>query len=303
MATRPTPAPPPSTAPRPGRGRRILRRLGVAALVLGLGAAWMWQRTLPLRRVAVTGTVHADAAEVARLTGARPDSDAVFSLSPALVADRAQRHPWVRTAHVRRLPTGTLSVRVEEREPVVLVMRDGRPAGYLDADGVALPLDAVSDSSRARRGAVPYDVPLLTGAVPAVAPGERVASGALRETLAALAAADDATDALVSEIEWHPSGRAVLWTTPAGGHPSVPVRLGRTGVADQLARLRAFWDQSVLPRPRARFRSVDLRFEGQVVTQEGDPAAPDSTRPAPRPPDAAPVRAAPPSPPSTPTAG
>ncbi|HEX8386594.1 MAG TPA: FtsQ-type POTRA domain-containing protein [Rubricoccaceae bacterium] len=276
MATRSTTPVRQTRGPRPGRAGRILRRLGAAALVLALGAAYVWQRTLPLRRVAVTGTVHADADEIVRLTGARPDSDAVFSLSPALVADRAQRHPWVRTAHVRRLPTGTLSVRVEERVPVVLVMRAGRPAGYLDADGVALPLDAASDS-----GVVPYDVPLLTGAVPDVAPGGRVASASLRETLAALAAADDATDALVSEVEWHPSGRAVLWTTPAGGHPSVPVRLGRTGVADQLARLRAFWDQSVLPRPRARFRSVDLRFEGQVVTQEGRPPAPDSSRSAP----------------------
>jgi cell division protein FtsQ len=271
MATRTTPARK-KTAPSSGRAGRVLRRVGAAALVLALGAAWYWQQTLPLRRVDVTGVVHADAAEVVRLTGVRPDSDAVFALSPALVADRAERHPWVRRAHVRRLPTGTLSVRVEEREPVVLVMRAGVPAGYLDAEGVALPLDALSDS-----GAVPYDVPLLTGSVPDAAPGARVASPALRELLAALAGADDATDALVSEVEWR-AGRAVLWTTPAGGHPSVPVRLGRTGVADQLARLRAFWDQSVLARPRARFRSVDLRFEGQVVTQEGAPPAPDSTR-------------------------
>ena len=278
MASRSTPAVRKTTARPSGRAGRVLRRLGGVALVLALGAAWYWQQTLPLRRVDVSGAVHADVAEVVRLTGVRPDSDAVFSLSPALVADRAERHPWVRRAHVRRLPTGTLSVRVEEREPVVLVMRAGVPAGYLDAEGVALPLDALSDS-----GAVPYDVPLLSGSVPEAAPGERVGSPALRELLAALAGADDATDALVSEVEWR-AGRAVLWTTPAGGHPSVPVHLGRTGVAGQLARLRAFWDQSVLPRPRARFRSVDLRFDGQVVTQEGAPPAPDSTRAVPAPP-------------------
>lgn len=261
------------TTPRPGRTGRILRRLGVVALVMGLGAAWMWQRTLPLSNVEVLGTVHADPSDIIRLTGVRPDSDDVFSLSPELIADRAQRNPWVRTARVRRLPTGTLSVRVEERTPVVLVMTDGSPSGFLDAEGFAMPLDTAADS-----GAVPYDVPLLTGAAPTLDDNRRVESRSLRETLTALAEADAATNALVSEIEWHPGGRAILWTAPAGGHPSIPVRLGRTGVADQLARLRAFWDQSVLPRPGTRFRQVDLRFTGQVVTQEGNPPSRDSTQ-------------------------
>ena len=252
------------------RAGRILRVVGAVVLVGVLGAAWLWQSRLPLRAVEVTGTVHADPAEIVRLTEARPDSDRVFALSPALMEDRAERAPWVRTASVRRLPSGILSVRVEEREPVVVVMRGGRPSGFFDAEGVALPLDA--DSS-----GVSYDVPLLSGNIPDVTPGERTESAALRETLAALALADDATDALVSEIEWHAGGRAVLWTTPAGGHPSIPVRIGRGDVAGQLARLRAFWDQSVLPRPQTRFRTVDLRFDGQVVTEEGDPPARDST--------------------------
>lgn len=296
MTSRPTPArrrtsaTAPRGAARPGRTGRIVRAGGVAALACALGAAWWWQHTLPLRAVEVTGTVHADAAEVARLTGVRPDSDAVFAISPALVADRAQRHPWVRTAHVRRLPSGTLSVRVEERVPVVLVMRSGQPAGFFDAEGVALPLDPTGTA--ADSGAVPYDLPLLTGSVPDVVPGERTTSAALRATLAALASADAATLALVSEIEWHAAGRTVLWTTPAGGHPSVPVRLGATNVPDQLARLRAFWDQSVLPRPRARFRLVDLRFGGQVVTQEGSPARRDSTTRGPAAPDSTLRRAA-----------
>ena len=258
------------TGPRPGRAGRILRRVGALVLVIGLVAAYLWQRQLPLTSIEVTGTTHADPAEIARLTEARPDSDRVFSLSPALMADRAARAPWVRTASVRRLPTGTLAIRVSERVPVVLVMRAGRPAGFFDAEGVAIPLDA-------RRDSVSFDLPLLTGDVPDVAPGEQTSSAALRETLDALASADPATNALVSEIEWRGGNRSFIWTTPAGGQPSIPVRIGAHGVANQLARLRAFWNQSVLPRPRARFRSVDLRFDGQVVTQEGDPTVPSDS--------------------------
>ncbi|MDT0630214.1 FtsQ-type POTRA domain-containing protein [Rubrivirga sp. S365] len=241
--------------------RRWLRRLGGVALVLALVAAWVWQRTLPFERVAVVGTAHAPVAEVERLVGVTPDSTALYALDPGLLAGRAERHPWVHRASVRRLPTGTLRVRVEEREPVALALgADGRPSHFLDAQGFMMP---PSPSAL-------YDVPVLRDAPPyhAVQP---VADADLRSLLAALSRADDATRALVSEVAWGPS--PTLWTTPTTGHGSVPVRLGRGGdPADQLRRLRAFWDQAVLPRPAHDFRLVDLRFDGQVVTREGGAA-------------------------------
>ena len=269
-------AKPRTPSERRARRQRLARRAGLVALALLLGAAWTWQRTLPLERVAVVGAVHAPAAEVAALTGATPDSVALFSLSPALMADRAQRHPWVRTASVRRLPTGTLRVAVEERRPVVLALgADGRPSHFLDAEGYAMPVAAATPAL--------YDVPVVHGAPPyhAVQPVE---SPGLRSLLAALAGADAEARALVSEIDW--GEEVTVWTTPAGGHGPVRVRLGHADQGRQLKALRAFWDQSVLPRPGTPFRLVDVRFDGQVVTREGPP--PDSTaRPAggPPPPD------------------
>ncbi len=247
--------------------RRALRIAGLVALAVGLVAAWVWQRTLPLERVAVVGNDHAPAEEIVALIAVTPDSVALFSLSPALLADRAQRHPWVASATVRRLPTGTLRVKVEERTPAVLVLDGaGRPSHFLDAEGYAMPVDAASPTR--------YDVPVLRGA-PAYHPTQPVESAGLRSLLAALASADAETQALVSEIDW--GRRVTLWTTPVEGHGSVPVRLGRAGHASQLRRLRAFWDQSVLPRPDTPFELVDLRFEGQVVTREGAPPAADTT--------------------------
>ena len=266
MSTRNTPK-----ADRRQKLRRLARGLGLAVLALGLVAAWTWQRTLPLERIEVVGAVHAPADEVAALTQAEPDSVALFSLSPALLADRVQRHPWVQSASVRRLPTGTLRIAVEERRPVVLVLGgDGRPSHFLDAEGFAMPVAAASPAL--------YDVPVLHDAPP-YHPAQPVESAGLLSLLAALSTADDGALALVSEIAW---GRTpTLWTTPTSGHPTVEVRLGTEGHADQLRRLRAFWDQSVLPRPDTPFRRVDLRFDGQVVTLEGDPPAPDSLRAAP----------------------
>ena len=262
---------PKQKADRRLRRRRVLRRLGAVALALGLMAAWAWQRTLPLERVTVVGAVHASPEAVTDLIGVTPDSVALFSLSPALLASRAERHPWVKAASVRRLPTGTLRVKVEEREPVALAFdAAGRPNHFLDAEGYRMPVSAAAPTL--------YDVPVLHGA-PTYHPTQPVESAGLRNLLGSLATADAEALALVSEIDW---GRTVtLWTTPAGGHGSVPVRLGTGAEADhagQLRRLRAFWDQSVLPRPETAFRLVDLRFDGQVVTREDAPeAAPDST--------------------------
>ena len=251
------------------RRRRVLQGLGLAVLFVGLGAAWVWQRTLPLADIAVVGAVHAPTAEVAALTRAVPDSVALFSLSPETLADRVRAHPWVAEASVRRLPTGTLRIAVEERVPVVLVLDGaGRASHFLDAGGYAMPVAAASPAL--------YDVPVLTGA-PAYHPVQPVESAGLRSFLAALDAADEATQALVSEVQW--GRRATLWTTPVAGHGSLPVRLATSeGHADQLRRLRAFWDQAVLPRPEVRFDLVDLRFDGQVVTRERAPgASTDST--------------------------
>ena len=274
--------------------RVLARGAGLVVLVVGLAAAWVWHRTLPLEAITVVGNEHAEAADISRLAGVAPDSVApvaLYGIDIALVADRVRRHPWVKEAHLRRLPTGTLRIAVEERTPVALVLASGAPHHYLDAEGYAMP---VPDSADAE------DVPLLRGRVPAYHPTQRVRSAAMRELLSALATADDGVDALVSEIEWGARG-ATLYTEPAAGRGALAVRLGRTGHADALTRLSAFWEQAVLTRPDAPIQLVDLRFAGQVVTRETAPVRaaggtpPEASGATPTP-DAAPAATTPPPP-------
>ena len=80
------------------RRRRLVRR---TLAVLGLGAVvalgvvgWRWQASVPVRAVTVSGVVHADTSAVLDLA-AVPDSAMLFSLDPAILADRVRRHPWV----------------------------------------------------------------------------------------------------------------------------------------------------------------------------------------------------------------
>ncbi|HLA64889.1 MAG TPA: FtsQ-type POTRA domain-containing protein [Rhodothermales bacterium] len=252
--------------PRRRWGRIVFLTLAfVGGAALAGGAAYLY-RTVPVRRVEVEGATRASRAELLRLA-ALPDSVAMADVDPRLVADRLQRHPWVRHARVRRMPTGTLAVRLEERTPAALVLgHDGRPQRYLDAEGHAMPLPVAAGG----RPAAVYDVPLLRGSVPEAPPTRAVESASVVELLAALAAAPPDVDALVSEVSLGRGGDATLLTTPVSGHPGLTVRLGIGGYAEKLRRLRAFFDQAVLPRPGHPFEVIDLRFDGQVVTREGD---------------------------------
>ncbi len=253
---------------KPNRKRRWVRRLvlvnaflGGAAIVAGALYAY---RTLPLRAVEVTGAARADEGQIENLA-ALPDSAALSEISPRLVADRVQRHPWVREARVRRLPTGTLEVRVDERVPAALVLSaDGRASRYLDPEGHVLPLAA---------GEV-FDVPLLRGAIPDAPETRPVDDAVLVELLEALHDATPEVDALVSEVHYR-RNEATLRTAPVSGHPALTVQLGAGDYAEKLERLRAFYDQAVLPRPGHAIHTIDLRFDGQVVTREAStsPAA------------------------------
>lgn len=242
--------------------RRILHGVLLTLMLLGLGTlgvlGWQWMAELCVERIALRGLHHADSTALIDL--AQVDTGMVlFDVDPALVADRVRRHPWVRKARAMRLPTGTLTISVWERDPVVLVLGGrGQPAHFLDRTGFAMP---------ATPGAV-YDVPLLRGLRERVHPVRPLQNERLRGLLAALADADAETDAIVSELEVQRSGQVVLHTTPVGARGSIPVRLGRTGFAEKLTRLRAFWRQAVLAQPDKNVTLIDLRFNGQIVTRE-----------------------------------
>jgi len=253
------------------RGRTILRRvlwgLGLAAAAVVLGLGGRYAAAVEVRDVAVAGAVHAESDGLIRLI-AIPDSARLYALDPHVLADRVARDPWVESARVSRRPNGAVHVRVTERRPVALALdASGRPAHYFDASGHMMP----AVPSALRQG---YDVPLFVGALPRFLPTQPVEDAALRRLLAALAAANPVSDALVSAVERAPDGALTLHTaaTPAGA--SLPVALGRDGSAEQLARLQAFWEQAVLPRPDHRIRRVDLRFDGQVITEEAASPAP-----------------------------
>lgn len=235
--------------------------LGLAVAALGV-LGWHWQATLKVRAIAIEGAQHAAPAELIRLAGV-DTSQVLFALSPALLEDRLRRHPWVQSAGATRLPDGTLRLAVEERRPVALVV-DGRgaPAYYLDANGFSMPWG----------DALVHDVPLVRGLGRPYHPLARLEHPGVLELLAALGRAEPAADALLGEFVVEGAGVRLVTVPTPGGRP-LAVRLGRSSFDEKLRRLTVFWEQVVLPQPRKRFTLVDLRFDGQIVTRESEPAS------------------------------
>lgn len=234
--------------------------LTAAAAIIGAlsFAGWTWVDGMVVRKVMVEGARYADEETILALT-AVDTGMRVLDVDPLLVADRAVRHPWVQTGVVRRLPSGVVRIAVKERRPVALALTpDGQPAAWLDAEGHTMPFS---------EGAA-WDVPLVWGAA---LPGNRtqpLREASLRELLAMLPESDPLPDALVSSFEVDRAGGITMYAAIPGGNDAIAVRLGSRGYAEKFRRLNAFWTQAVLPRPDKTFTTIDLRFDGQVVTKE-----------------------------------
>lgn len=241
-----------------GLANRIIL-LFVLAIFVAVGMlGWNWLNGLVLRTVHVTGNLEAHAGEV--IAAARMDTgSALFGIDTALIADRVQRIPWVKQARVTRLPPSTLSIRIEERVPVVLVIdRHGDPSAYLDADGYVMPITELST----------FDLPLLTGVALPTSPNSPVESRAVRELVQTVSALPPETDVLISSFIVEEDGQIALRSVPVNGQGSLFIRLGRRDFAEKMVRLRAFWHQAVVTRPDHTYHVIDLRFDSQIVTRE-----------------------------------
>jgi len=236
------------------------------AVVAGSAATFSrgWLEQVPLERITVSGTTHAPHDEIRRLAAVDTLS-LLWNVRPAVIADRVRRHPWVRNAAVTRWPTGTLSIRIEERRPVLLlVSADGRPINYLDGEGYAMPLSP---------GAT-YHVPLLRGVGALPHPLRPVAEVRIRTLVSELLLLSEDQRALLSEFELRDDE---LWmrTTATEKGESVHVRLGRGGFREKIVRMHAFWHQAMLAQPDRQFQLIDLRFDGQIVTREIESSTPN----------------------------
>ena len=242
-------------------GISIWKKALSIVLVLGISTAgyagWDWLRHVVLTEVQMQGQIHSTESEVRQLI--QVDSGAVmFELDPRILEDRIRRHPWIMDAHVSRLPTGLLDIRIVERHPVAQVLNPRGDIGYyLDRNGYRMPISPVKW----------YPVPIISGPLERYHPVSRITDNVLKDMLLVLPEISQQADAMLSELLRVDTGFEIR-TTPVGNHESIHVLMGDSDFESRFTLLEAFWEQEVLVHQDIAFASIDLRFNSQVVTKQ-----------------------------------
>jgi cell division protein FtsQ len=233
------------------------------ALLATLAGAWVavdwWSRWGPspvIRTVELRGLERLSAADIRRALPFQ-EGDRLFGASLDEAARRLSAHPWIAQATLYRSLSGTVVVRIRERQPAAVVSegaREGEAAWYVDREGVLLgPAgERPGPSTLAVRG-------VSVAQLRAGSPTER---RRLREGLALLALVRrDGVDA--AEVTVRREGEAVV----AFGGWRLHVRTGHYE-----EQWRRFWQvaERIPVDPRKgdrRVREIDLRFANSVVVR------------------------------------
>ncbi len=242
---------------RKGAKKRLDAMPWIAGAVLALGIAVLaglyWTRTVTVREVRFEGYHFVNQQELEQSvdipTGVRPDSLDFMS-----IIGKVEKIPYVKFADISVEPGGELLISITERQPIAM-LAEGERKIYVDEDGLRLPLILGKA----------VDVPIVYGfsAEPA---GDTLKGDAFRAVRDFLVEVNrkPVSDATISEVAWT-SGQGVVALTNENG---VKLVFGKENFKKRLRNWEAFYGEVIKTKGIAGMRTVDLRFRGQVVTQE-----------------------------------
>ena len=226
-----------------------------AVLVLGLvvlGGIY-WDRTGKVKEIRFEGYEYISLEKLQQQTdiptGVHPDS-----LDLTGFISQYEEIDYVKQAGISMEPGGNLTVTITERQPIALLVQ-GEYRAYVDADGIRL---------KRILGKTP-GVPILYGfdAKPAT---DTLKSEAFKITSRFLQELQKrpASDATVSEVAWSDEEGVIALTNENG----VRLTFGKGEFDKRLRNWEAFYSEVVRQKGISNMQSVDLRFEGQIVTRE-----------------------------------
>lgn len=225
-----------------------------ALLVLGLAVVGglYWSSTMTVTNVRFTGNhfvAQQDLEKIKVPTGISPDS-----MDFAQIMNRFEKLSYVRRADISVQPNGNLLVTIQERQPIAM-LADGEKKIYVDREGVRLPI---------RLGKT-VDVPILYG-FQAAPMTDTLDSKAFKTTAQFLTSIRNrpASDATISEVAWTQKEGIVALTNQNG----VKLIFGKGDFDTRLRNWEAFYGEVVKQKGIETMRSIDLRFQGQIVTRE-----------------------------------
>jgi hypothetical protein len=249
----------------------------LASSVSGTTLFWWSDEPAVLAAIAVQGNERLPGSAVAMATGLAKGSslDAVADSFEEQVEARVATHPWIRSARIALLPTGTLIVDVEERQPRAVIREAVREAVreakddswlFVDAEGVVFAPVTGHEAEASTLPALAWSEPAAGGQEGLLRDGLTLLTHLNSLSLLGLAWGEAPHRGLELRLPVAGSGRGwVLF----GHAPDLEVILGSEDVAtvidrlDRLERLLAAGLEEV-----GRSRMIDMRFAGQAVLQE-----------------------------------
>lgn len=230
----------------------VLAAAGILLLGWVLAESGLF-RIRDMGAVEVRGNRRLSRGEVLAASGIRPGMG-ILSLDRDAAAARICSHPWVAAAAVERCFPSRVRIVVKERQPVALVVRDGR-LHYVDGEGdVFAPAKAGDD----------LDFPVVTGLSKA-----DLVTGAGREALRRAVGlvtsvkrnSDVFSRQILSEVHVARDGELVIFLADN----IFPVRIGRS--ADRLRRFAMAIKYLSRKRLLGVTRFMDVDYGGRILVR------------------------------------
>jgi cell division protein FtsQ len=232
----------------------ILGSIAIVALLAGgLLLGQHYQSNVTVSEVVVTGNHYTNEVQILQQASV-PAGIAADSLRLLSVIEKVETLPYVQQASARITHNGRLHIQITERQPIGLFIH-GNARRYADKNGVLLPLVS----------GLAADVPLVYG-VSWSARQDTLRSEAffkIRDFLIAVYN-DPVAFATISEIAWSQDEGIVALSNENG----IRLVFGNERYSEAIQNWSLFYRQVVAVRGPGSFNTIDLRYEGQVVTRE-----------------------------------
>jgi cell division septal protein FtsQ len=236
------------------KGKNALPWIAGAILILALGvsAGFYWNSTATVQNVSFEGNYFVSTEKLQKIDvplGMHPDS-----MNFLKILRRFKEIPYVKRVKIKVQPGGNLLIEVIEREPIAL-LSDGKCKIYVDEYGRRLPI--ILDKA--------VNVPILYG-FSARPMNDTLESKAFKTAAKFLTevSKNPASNATISEVAWT-DDKGVIALTNQGG---VKLIFGKGDFATRLRNWEAFYGKVIKQKGIESMQTVDLRFEGQIVTRE-----------------------------------
>lgn len=244
---------------------RALFLLFLTSVLSGLGY-WTYRFAVlgpyfAARNIELTGTHRADPTELIALIGINVGDNLLLTGSD-VIRRRAEAHPWVRSAKVRKVHPGNLYIEIEERSPVAALHGPSWDRLHgLDGDGIILPELSLEDLSLGD-GPDRRPLPIVTGAVRlGMLPGDPLPEPCKSRVVLLLKLIGESERLKNGIVEInHQDGLGIIASC---NERAKRIRFGDAPIEDQINILEQAW--TFLENRKIETEYIDLRNPAQGV--------------------------------------